>query len=154
MEADFSPNDIELFQLLSDKIACAPTPILEVPFAYQYSPEQYGGKWIKIEPDEVIILNESRKLLGLKAYKVHYQNQKRTGWVLLKYCYSHMVPTKSLLNCNSNDLENFVLIKVLFKADFTDPELERLSITREEAEDVLDFNREHPRNLAKRRRFD
>nr|GMC49189.1 hypothetical protein Iba_chr01bCG5500 [Ipomoea batatas]GMC49192.1 hypothetical protein Iba_chr01bCG5530 [Ipomoea batatas] len=65
-----------------------------------------------------------------------------------------MVPTKSLLNCNSIDLENFVLIKVQFKADLTDPDLEQLSITREEAEDVLDFNREHPRNPAKRRRFD
>nr|GMC86786.1 hypothetical protein Iba_chr04dCG14090 [Ipomoea batatas] len=116
--------------------------------------KQYGGKWIKIEPDEVIILNESRKLLELEAYKVHYRNQIRTGSVLLKYRYSHMVPTKSLLNCNSIDLENFVLIKVQFKADLTDPELERLSITREEAEDVLDFNREHPRNPAKRRRFD
>nr|GMD75016.1 hypothetical protein Iba_chr13aCG10850 [Ipomoea batatas] len=32
-------SDLELLELLSEKLACVPTPILEVPFAFEYSPE-------------------------------------------------------------------------------------------------------------------
>nr|GMD80945.1 hypothetical protein Iba_chr13eCG6800 [Ipomoea batatas] len=32
-------SDLEVLELLSEKLACVPTPILEVPFAFEYSPE-------------------------------------------------------------------------------------------------------------------
>nr|GMD54480.1 NAC domain-containing protein 7-like [Ipomoea batatas] len=104
-------SDVELIELLSEKIAGVPTRILEVPFAYEYSPEllthwmenvpyyycytdksevstgnryvrkEYDGIWKKSE-SEVIIRDEASKLLGFKVCKIHCRKQRTTGWIL------------------------------------------------------------------------
>nr|GMD97101.1 hypothetical protein Iba_chr15bCG11160 [Ipomoea batatas] len=99
MEVDLS--DLELLELLSEKIAGVPTRILEVPFAYEYSPELLPH-WMENVP--------------------YY------------YCFTD----KS---------------EIHFQADLRDPDLEELTVAPEDM-DAPDFSREHPRNIAKRRRFE
>nr|GMC93275.1 hypothetical protein Iba_chr05bCG0810 [Ipomoea batatas] len=174
MEEDYS--DRELFQFLTDKLVYnKATPILEIPFALEYTPEflpqwvgfkryyycysditemssgnrhvekECGGSWRTLG-SETVILDEAQQLSGVKVVKHHYRERKTTGWAMWQFHLSHTGPPVPDLNLVR------VLIKVGYEAGLRDPTLEGLSMSL--LSDGPDITREHPRNAAKRRKFE